>query len=92
MPQKLIQDPLAGLVAGFGSAFADIFFTESLCIPRVRVDGFWFFRGRPLGRFGFGSAGSFLGLPRFLGAGFGTGMESPRTSSSSNTPTMVCTQ
>lgn len=44
-----------------------------------------FFLGRPLGRFGLSSAGFFLGLPRFLGAGLGIGFERPRASSSSNT-------
>ncbi len=34
-----IQDPLTGLGAGFGSASADIFLTESLRIPAERISG-----------------------------------------------------
>ena len=34
-----IQDPLTGLGAGFGSASADIFLTESLRIHAERISG-----------------------------------------------------
>jgi hypothetical protein len=52
-----------------------------------------FLRGRPLGRLGFGSSVIFfLGRPRFLGAGLGSGSQSPNASNSSNTHLSVCTQ
>lgn len=47
---------------------------------------------RPRGRLGLFSTGFFLGLPRFLGSGLGTGFESSKASSSSNTYPSVCTQ
>ncbi|MBR2751262.1 MAG: hypothetical protein IKD90_09035, partial [Clostridiales bacterium] len=50
-----------------------------------------FFLGRPRGRFGFCTCGSFFGRPRFFCSGFGTGIDKPRASSSSNTQLIVCT-
>lgn len=44
-----------------------------------------FFLGRPLGRFGLLTTGLFCGRPLFFGVGFGTGVERPSISSSSNT-------
>ena len=49
------------------------------------LSGIGFFLGLPLGRFGLLTSGVSRGRPLFLGSGFGTGVERPSASSSSNT-------
>lgn len=67
--------------------------TPNLPDYRFPADGLVFFLGRPLGCLGLFSICSFgFGLrPRFFGSGFGTGVDSPRASSSSKTVFKVCT-